>query len=130
MLHLNDVTLRIGGRPLLEGASAHVPAGHKIGLVGRNGSGKTTLLRLICGELQQDAGEVRLRAAARIGKVAQEAPGGEQTPLEAVLEADTERARLLREAETAADPYRIGEIQGRLAEIGAHAAPARPPVAG
>jgi ATP-binding cassette subfamily F protein 3 len=125
MLHLNDVTLRIGGRPLLERASAHVPAGHKVGLVGRNGSGKTTLLRLICGELQQDAGDVRLQSAARIGRVAQEAPGGEQTPLAAVLEADPERSRLLREAETESDPYRIGEIQGRLAEIGAHAAPAR-----
>jgi ATP-binding cassette, subfamily F, member 3 len=125
MLHLNDVTLRIGGRLLFERASAHVPAGHKVGLVGRNGSGKTTLLRLICGELQQDGGEMRLQSAARIGRVAQEAPGGEQTPLAAVLEADPERSRLLREAETAKDPYRIGEIHGRLGEIGAHAAPAK-----
>ena len=77
MLHLNDVTLRIGGRPLLEQASVHVPAGHRVGLVGRNGSGKTTLLQLIRGELTADAGEVRLRRGARVGWVAQEAPGGE-----------------------------------------------------
>ena len=92
MLHLNDVTLRIGGRLLLEQASVHLPAGQRIGLVGANGSGKTSLLRLILGELSPDAGEVRLRRNARVGWVAQEAPGGERTPRAAVLDADQERA--------------------------------------
>ena len=125
MLHLNDVTFRIGGRLLLDGASLRLPAGHRVGLVGRNGSGKTTLLRLIRGDLQPDTGNVRLRRDARIGWVAQEAPGGDLSPREAVLAADRERAGLLREAETALEPHRIAEIQTRLAEIGAHAAPAR-----
>ncbi|MGH6900916.1 MAG: ATP-binding cassette domain-containing protein, partial [Geminicoccaceae bacterium] len=79
MLHLNDVTLRLGGRALLEQASVHLPAGQRTGLVGANGSGKTTLLRLILGELAPDAGAVRLRRDARVGWVAQEAPGGERT---------------------------------------------------
>ena len=125
MLHLNDVTLRIGGRLLLEHASVHLPAGQRIGLVGANGSGKTSLLRLILGELSPDAGEVRLRRHARVGWVAQEAPGGERTPRQAVLDADRERAELLRAAETASDPAAIAEAQTRLADIGAHAAPAR-----
>ena len=125
MLHLNDVTLRIGGRLLLEHASVHLPAGQRAGLVGANGSGKTSLLRLILGELTPDAGEVRLRRHARVGWVAQEAPGGERTPRQAVLEADQERARLLRAAEAAVEPHAIAEIQTRLADIGAHAAPAR-----
>ncbi|HEX6143050.1 MAG TPA: ABC-F family ATP-binding cassette domain-containing protein [Geminicoccaceae bacterium] len=125
MLHLNDITLRIAGHVLLEGASVHVPAGHKVGLVGRNGTGKTSLLRLIRGEIQPDQGAVRLTGGSSIGSVAQEAPGGEATPLDAVLGADEERARLLEEAERTRDPYRIGEVQGRLAEIGAYAAPAR-----
>ena len=125
MLHLNDVTLRIGGRLLLERASVRLPAGHRIGLVGRNGSGKTTLLALIRGELSPDAGEVRLRRGASVGTVAQEAPGGERTPREAVLDADLERARLLRTAESADDPAEIAAVQTRLADIGAHAAPAR-----
>jgi ATP-binding cassette, subfamily F, member 3 len=125
MLHLNDVTLRIGGRPLLEGASLHLPAGQRTGLVGANGSGKTSLLRLILGELSPDGGAVRLRRDARVGWVAQEAPGGERTPREAVLDADRERARLLDAAETAREPGEIAEIQTRLADIGAHAAPAR-----
>jgi ATP-binding cassette, subfamily F, member 3 len=125
MLHLNDVSLRVGGRLLLEGATLHVPAGHRVGLVGRNGSGKTSLLRLIQGETQPDAGTLRLRKEARIGWVAQEAPGGEATPREVVLAADRERARLLAAAERTHDPGVIAEVQTRLADIGAHAAPAR-----
>ena len=125
MLHLNDVTLRIGGRVLLEGASVHLPAGQRTGLVGANGSGKTSLLRLILGELSPDAGEVRLPRNTRVGWVAQEAPGGDRTPRQAVLDADRERARLLRAAEITTEPGEIAEVQTRLADIGAHAAPAR-----
>jgi ATP-binding cassette subfamily F protein 3 len=125
MLHLNDVSLRVGGHLLLEGATVHVPAGHRVGLVGRNGSGKTSLLRLIQGETQPDAGTLRLRKGARIGWVAQEAPGGQATPREVVLAADRERERLLAAAERTEDAAAIAEVQTRLADIGAHAAPAR-----
>lgn len=125
MLHLNDATLRIAGRPLLEGATLHVPAGTRMGLVGRNGTGKSTLLRLIAGELQLDAGSLRLPAGARIGMVRQEAPGGEATPLQAVLAYDEERTALLAEAQSASDPTRIAEVHTRLTEIRADAAPAR-----
>jgi ATP-binding cassette subfamily F protein 3 len=125
MLHLNDVTLRIGGGLLLDQASVHLPAGQRAGLVGANGSGKTSLLRLILGELTPDAGAVRLRRNARVGWVAQEAPGGDRTARQAVLEADRERSELLRAAETAREPGAIAEVQTRLADIGAHAAPAR-----
>ncbi len=125
MLHLNDVTHTIAGRTLLDGATAHIPAGTKAGLVGRNGTGKTTLLRLIEGRLSPDAGEIRLRPRARLGTVEQEAPGGDITLLDFVLEADKERSALQAEAETAADPVRIAEIQTRLADIGAHSAEAR-----
>ena len=125
MLHLNDVTLRIGGRLLLEGATMRLPAGRRVGLVGRNGSGKTTLLRLIRGELGPDAGEVRLKRGARVGAVAQEAPGGDVSPRAAVLAADPERERLLLAAERVQDAAAIAEVQTRLADIGAHAAPAR-----
>jgi len=125
MLTIADLTYRIAGRTLLEGASAQINAGWKVGLVGRNGAGKSTLLDLIRGERQADGGELRLQKDVRIGFVAQEAPGGATTPLEAVLAADEERARLLTEAETTQDPHRIGDVQTRLLEIDAHAAPAR-----
>ncbi len=125
MLTLQDVTYRIGGRVLLQSASAQVPAGRRVGLVGRNGAGKSTLLDLILGTLQPESGTIELPRRWQVGCVAQEAPGGETTPLEAVLAADAERTALLAEAETTEDAHRIGEIYERLADIDAHAAPSR-----
>ncbi|MGE3915744.1 MAG: ATP-binding cassette domain-containing protein, partial [Hyphomicrobiaceae bacterium] len=93
MLHINDLTYRIEGKPILEGASVAIPTGHKVGLVGRNGAGKSTLVRLVVGEISPDDGSIGMAKGARIGYVAQEAPGGETSLIEWVLAADTERAR-------------------------------------
>ena len=125
MLHINDLTYRIGGRDILNNASVHIPAGHKVGVVGRNGAGKSTLLNLILGNISGDGGSIRYARRARMGMVAQEAPGGPQILLDNVLEADTERATLLAEADSATEPVRIGEIHQRLLDIEAHSAPAR-----
>ncbi len=125
MLHINDLTYRIEGKLILDKATAAIPTGHKVGLVGRNGAGKTTLLRLLKSEIAPDDGSISTPRTARIGHVAQEAPGGDDSLIDWVLSADTERASLLDEAEHASDPHRIAEIQIRLADIGAHAAPAR-----
>jgi ATP-binding cassette subfamily F protein 3 len=125
MLHINDLTYRLGPRLLFDKATVAIPDGARVGFVGRNGTGKTTLFRLIRGEIGSEGGTITLGKGLRIGSVAQEAPAGPETLLEVVLAADTERARLLDEAETATDPHRIAEIQTRLADIGAHAAPAR-----
>ena len=125
MLRIEDISYAVEGRPLLERASATIPAGHKVGLVGPNGAGKTTLFRLIRGELTLDGGAIDLPPRARIGGVDQEAPGTEASLLDTVLAADTERASLLTEAETAADPARIAEIQTRLADIDAWSAEGR-----
>lgn len=125
MLRLSDIRFSIEGRPLFEGASAVIPTGHKVGFVGRNGTGKTTLFRLIRGELALESGDISVPKGARIGGVAQEVPGSETSLLDTVLEADTERAALLAEADTATDPTRIADIQTRLADIDAWSAEAR-----
>ncbi|MEM8744237.1 MAG: ABC-F family ATP-binding cassette domain-containing protein [Pseudomonadota bacterium] len=125
MLHINDLTYRIDGRMLLDNATAGIPPSHKVGLVGRNGVGKTTLLRLITGEISPEGGEIRLPKNTRMTLVSQEAPDGPESLLDTVLAADTERASLLQEAETATNPERIADIQMRLSDISAHAAPAR-----
>ena len=125
MLKIEDITYNVEGRPLFEGASATIPTGHKVGLVGRNGAGKTTLFRLIRGELALEGGTITLPQRARIGGVAQEVPSSETSLLDTVLAADTERATLMAEAETAHDPHRIAEIQARLADIDAWSAEGR-----
>lgn len=125
MLTLKNLTYRIAGRTLLDGASLQMDRGQKIGLVGRNGIGKSTLFRLMLGQIHADGGDLNFASDFKIATVAQEAPGGEISALNFVIEADTERAALLQEAETCEDPDRIGEIHDRLMIIDAYTAEAR-----
>ena len=125
MLQISELTYRIAGKLLLENANVTIPAGHKIGIVGRNGSGKTTLYKLILGELENDDGQIRVRKSAKVGQVAQEAPGGPETLLETVLSSHPELVALQNEAETTNNPNRIAEIHERLQDIGAYEAEAR-----
>jgi ATP-binding cassette, subfamily F, member 3 len=125
MLVINDMSLRIGDKWLLKEASVSIPLNARVGLIGRNGVGKTTLFRAITGDLPPDRGDIALPAQARVGRLTQEAPDGPESILDMVLKADRERTSLMAEAETARDPHRIAEIQSRLADIGAHSAPAR-----
>ena len=124
LLVIRDLTIRIGGRTLLDHADLTAEPGRRIGLVGRNGAGKSTLLNAIAGEMPVDGGEIRLASRARLGRVAQQAPSGGQSLLDTVLAADTERLALLAEVETA-EPLRLAEIHERLRAIGADAGPAR-----
>ena len=125
MLHLNDLTLRLGPRLLFDKATAALPPNARAGLVGRNGAGKTTLLRMILAELLPDAGSITLPRGTRLGHVEQEAPGGPQALIDFVLAADAERIRLLAESEESRDAHSIAEVHARLADISAHAAPSR-----
>jgi ATP-binding cassette subfamily F protein 3 len=125
MLNIAEITYRVAGRTLFERASAVIPDGARVGLVGRNGAGKTTLLRLISGELEPDGGEIRLSSGLRLGTVAQELPSVSDRLVAFVLKADRERTALLAEAEQATDPQRIADIHHRLADIAAHRAAPR-----
>lgn len=125
MLSLSELSIRIGGRILIESASVQLPERGRVGLVGRNGTGKSTLLKAILGEVSLESGAIQHRSNARIGTVAQEAPSGDQTPLEHVLAANVERTQLLEELEETTDGTRIAVIHDRLNDIDAHSAPAR-----
>ena len=125
MLQITNLSARVAGRLLIDNASLSLPAGSKVGLVGRNGAGKSTLFRVITGELAAETGTVSFPKNTRLGQVAQEAPGTEESLIEIVLKADRERVGLLAEADTATDPGRIADIHTRLADIEAHSAEAR-----
>ena len=125
MLNLNGITVRLGGRTILDGASAALPPGSRVGLIGRNGAGKSTLVRVVAGLLEPDDGTADMPRGARIGYIAQEAPHGPETPFDTVLAADIERATLMVESETCEDPDRLGDVYERLIAIDAYTAPAR-----
>lgn len=125
MLSLTDVTVRLGGRTIIDCATANLPPKARIGLIGRNGAGKTTLVRAIIGKVEPDAGAIMMPRGTRLGYIAQEAPAGDASPLDAVLAADLERTALLAEADSCEDPDRLGEVYDRLLAIDAYTAPSR-----
>lgn len=125
MLTIDSITIRLGGRPILERASATIPQGARVGLIGRNGAGKSTLMKAVIGDIEPDDGQISKPSRARLGYIAQEAPSGSVTPEEVVLAADVERAELLKEAETCTDPDRLGDVHERLLAIDAYSAPSR-----
>ncbi|TCP34290.1 ABC-F family ATP-binding cassette domain-containing protein [Sphingomonas sp. BK235] len=125
MLNLNGITVRLGGRTILDGATAALPPGSRVGLIGRNGAGKSTLVRVIAGQLEPDDGSADMPKGARLGYIAQEAPAGDATPFDTVIAADLERAALMIESETCEDPDRLGDVYERLIAIDAYTAPAR-----
>ncbi len=125
MLNLTGITVRLGGRTIINDATAKLPPRGRIGLIGRNGAGKSTLVRVIAGMLEPDSGSVAMPRGSRLGYIAQEAPGGDATPFETVLAADTERAALMAESESCTDGDRLAEVHERLIAINAHSAPAR-----
>ncbi len=125
MFTINSLTVRLGGRAIIDGASATIPPGGRIGLIGRNGAGKSTLMKVLIGQIDPDGGSVEMPKRTRLGYIAQEAPSGEITPFEAVLAADGERTALLEEAEHCVDPNRLGDVHERLLAIDAYSAPSR-----
>jgi ATP-binding cassette, subfamily F, member 3 len=125
MLNLNGLTVRLGGRTILDRATAALPGKARVGLIGRNGAGKTTLMKVMIGQLEADDGGIDMPKKTRIGYIAQEAPAGDSTPFETVLAADTVRAELLVASETEQDPNTLADVHERLIAIDAYTAPAR-----
>ncbi|HLT92204.1 MAG TPA: ATP-binding cassette domain-containing protein [Woeseiaceae bacterium] len=74
LLVLDDISLDIGDQPLLRHAALTLEPNERVCLIGRNGAGKSTLLRIITGEQQPDAGEIRRKHGLRISQLEQALP--------------------------------------------------------
>jgi len=75
VLSAMDVAMSYGERELFRGLTFTLPAGAIMGVIGANGTGKTTLLRLISGELEPNAGELRLGPSVQLGYASQTRDG-------------------------------------------------------
>ncbi len=74
LIELKNVTLALGGPPVLDGVNLRVEKGERICVLGRNGEGKSTLLRLLAGTVEPDLGEMVRPSGLRVGRLAQEIP--------------------------------------------------------
>ncbi|MCH7813547.1 MAG: ATP-binding cassette domain-containing protein, partial [Planctomycetes bacterium] len=75
VLHCRGLSKRYGDKILIEDLNLEVLAGDRLGIVGPNGSGKTTLLRMILGQVEPDAGALRLFQNQAVGYYDQEQVG-------------------------------------------------------
>ena len=124
MIDINNITVRIGNKTLLENASAHIADGWKVGIVGANGCGKSTLFRVLLGLQETELGEINFPSSARISTVAQEMKDIDIHVLDYVLSQDKERQELLEKLQLAKESE-LAEIHERLNFIGAASAEGR-----
>ncbi len=128
MLQLKNVTLRRGTKVLLDGASATIQPGERVGLVGRNGAGKSSVFALLQGTLHEDRGELELPSQWRLASVAQEMPETAEPATDFVLAGDTRLTQCqqqLARAEHSGDGMAIAQAHADLHDAGAHDASAR-----
>lgn len=125
MIKLQNFTVRMAGRTLIENLTVTLNEGHKYGLVGRNGTGKSTFFKVLLKTLQADEGRLEIPARICIGHVAQEMPAGPLTPLEVVMAADKERLELMERLEEGNEPENMADIYERLMAIDAFTAESR-----
>ena len=121
MIALQDITIMRGTKVLIEGASATILQGQKVGIIGRNGCGKSTLFAAIQGELVPDLGTIGIPKNLKIATVAQKTPALPTPAIEYVMQGDKTVSSLLsrRDAAYAAnDGEKIALIEDELGTAG------------
>ena len=71
VVDLTDVSVRLGGKTVLDDVSWIIGPGDRFGIVGENGAGKTTLLRVIEGALAPSAGRVKIGKTVKFAVLSQ-----------------------------------------------------------
>ncbi|MFU8781026.1 MAG: ABC-F family ATP-binding cassette domain-containing protein, partial [Kiritimatiellia bacterium] len=90
LLSLQNVTIRMGGDPLLEDATLHIEAGQRAALTGRNGCGKSTLLKLLTGLIEPDSGQVIRSPGLRTAYLPQDVPTDLHGTVQSVVDGESD----------------------------------------
>lgn len=128
MINLNQISIRRGGKLLLENLSFTIHVGNRVGIVGRNGSGKSSLFALLRAELTADSGEVQIPENLSVASVRQEEPGGDQAAIEYVLDGDTQLRKIeadLAQAEADVNVAKQAHLHDQMFAIDGYAARSR-----
>ena len=116
LLQLRNLSLSLGGPPLLNGANLVIEPGERLCLVGRNGAGKSTLLKVLQGSLAVDSGEISRTDGMRIAYLRQDVPDGRDgTIYDIVAEGLGDLGRWLARYEVVS--HQLADGQGDLEEL-------------
>jgi ATP-binding cassette subfamily F protein uup len=73
VIDLDDVSVMLGGVPVLEHVDWQIGPGERVGVLGANGAGKTTLLNVVAGALAPTFGAVRRGSTVKVARLGQDA---------------------------------------------------------
>lgn len=120
MITLQDISLRLGSKHLLNHANLNIYNGQKLGIIGRNGSGKTSLFKLLMEEITHDAGELSMPNGLKKSQMYQETEGSKQTALDYVIDGDVSFRKIeaaLVSAEAVDDHNLMAKLHGNMEVI-------------
>jgi ATPase subunit of ABC transporter with duplicated ATPase domains len=126
MIHVSNVSYRIGGRKLFEDVNLKFTPGNCYGVIGANGAGKSTFLKILSGELEANTGEISISSGERIAVLKQDHFQYDAYPvLETVIMGHERLYSIMKEKDalyakadfSEEDGMRAAELEGEFAEL-------------
>ena len=121
MISFSDLCIMRGSRVLVEGATASIYPGQKVGVIGRNGCGKSSLFAVLKGELTPENGSFSIPKDLSIASVSQQTPALSESALDYVIDGDKNLRELQRkrqQAEADGDGNKIALLEEQLGLAG------------
>ncbi len=121
MISFSDLCIMRGSRVLVEGATASIYPGQKVGVIGRNGCGKSSLFAVLKGELTPENGSFSIPKDLSIASVSQQTPALSESALDYVIDGDKNLRELQRkrqQAEADGDGNKIALLEEQLGFAG------------
>jgi len=134
VLIANNITMQFGAKPLFENVSVKFGDGNRYGLIGANGAGKSTFMKILCGALEQSAGNVTKEDTERMAYLRQDQFAYEDMRvLDVVMMGHEEMWACMQEKDaiyanpeaTEDDYMKAAELEGKFGEYDGYTAESR-----